>query len=132
MRKVISLLLVCVTVFLLIAIPATAAGSDRNIISARLNSTACSLKISGMTAFSSCNVILRGTDKTTVTLSLQKYKNGKWTVVQNTTKTTTGARLNFSKKKLITAGRFRAKATVTAARGNKRETKSYYSSIVTR
>ncbi|MCU6762535.1 Uncharacterised protein [uncultured Roseburia sp.] len=132
MRKVISFLLVCVTVFLLVTMSAMAAGSGKNSISARLNSTTCSLKISGMTAESSCNVILRGTDKATVTLSLQKYKNGKWTVVQSTTKSTTGARLSFSRKKLITAGKFRAKAVVTAIRGNTRETKNYYSSIVTK
>lgn len=130
MKKISSLFL---TVLLLVTVsftPVMAAAQETGAIVMSIQTGDCSLKITGMTAKASINVNTLSSDSISVTLYLQKYKDGAWTSVKSTTKSTTADDLSFSMTKLITAGKFRTKAVVTVKDGSNTETKTYYSSVV--
>ena len=125
-------LLVLSAILLLTAVvmPVTAANKKNagRHISMCSNGT-CSLRIKGNHAAADCHVINKGADKMTVTMDLLKYKNGTWKKVQSCGKTTRKSRVSLSGRKLILPGRYRAKVTVVAVRGNCKKTTSYYSMV---
>ena len=133
MRKMISVVLVAMISIVMISVPVFAADTDSMIRPMSIETSAnCNLSISNMTATSSCTVSAYGSDSISVTLHLQKYKNGAWETVKTKTQSTTDDSLKFSMTKLVTAGKFRAKAVVTVKQGGKTETSTKYSATKTK
>ena len=133
MRKMISMVLVVMMSMVMMSVPVLAAANDSGIMPMSIETTAsCSLSISNMTATSSCTVAAYGSDSISVTLHLQKYKNGAWETVKTKTQSTTNDSLNISMTKLITAGQFRTKAVVTVKQSGKTETSTKYSATKTK
>ena len=95
-----------------------------------LQNGTCSVSISGMTAKSTVTVVAAGTDSISVTLHLQKLKDGTWTSVKTKSGSTSDDTYADSMTKLVPAGSFRTKAVVTVKDGSTTETKTYYSSVV--
>lgn len=132
MREKIGVMAVVLLSIFMLAMPVLAADTGSEIMPASTQTNNCTLSISGVTATSSCFVSVSGSDSISVTLCLQKYKNGAWETVQTKTNSTTGTSLSFSMSKLITAGKFRAKAVATVKQGSSTETKTSYSATKTK
>lgn len=132
MRKVFSVMMIAIMSVFMLSMPVLAADTGSVIMPMSLQSSSCDLSISGMTATSSCSISATGCDSISVTLSLQKYKDGSWETVKSKTQSTTNGKLLFSMTKLITAGKFRAKAVVTVKQGSKTETSTMYSATKTK
>ncbi|MCU6762532.1 Uncharacterised protein [uncultured Roseburia sp.] len=130
MKKIISVIILCVTVLALAVMPAMA--SESQISPASTQNVHCGLTISGLKATSTCSVIVSGAEKTTATLYLEKYKSGKWKVMQSASKTTGNNTLSIKKSRLIVSGKFRAKVKVTTVKNGKKETHTYYSAVKSR
>ena len=129
MRKIVSLLMVVIVLGTVSFSPVLAAEKTPEISVMSLMDGNCSLVISGMTAKSGVTVRASDTDSISITLSLQKLKDGTWTDVKSTSDSTTNDSLSMTMTKLITAGSFRTKAVVTVKDGTTTETKTYYSSV---
>ena len=132
MRKAFTVFMTVLLVAMLMVMPAMANTQDSDIAPTSLQSTTCSLSISGITAKYSCAISGVTCDKLSATLSLQKYKDGSWQTVKSSTDSSTTGYLIIEKSKLITAGKFRAKAVVTATKGTQKETITYYSAVKTK
>ena len=132
MRKAFLALLTILLAVILITMPAETKAAESGIMPRSMQTTSCSLSISGATAKYGGVVSAAGCSKLSVTLSLQKYKDRKWRTVKTNSMSTTNASLTFTKSKLITAGKFRAKATVKAEKGALTETFTYYSAVKTK
>lgn len=126
MKKKICVILTLILSFTLFLMP-VAASESVEVSPASLQKSTCDLTISGMTATASCDVRAVASDSITITLYIQKYKDGVWDSVKSQTQTTTSDKLSFSMSKLITAGQFRAKAVVVVKDGGKSETHTAYS-----
>ncbi len=132
MRKIFSVMMIAIMSVFMLSMPVLAADTGSVIMPMSLQSSSCDLSISGMTATSSCSISATGCDSISVTLSLQKYKDSSWETVKSKTQSTTNGKLLFSMTKLITAGKFRAKAVVTVKQGSKTETSTMYSATKTK
>ena len=129
MRKIISLFTMFALVFVFAFTPVMAMEKEPDASVMVLQSGACTLTISGLTAKSSVSVSANNTDSISVTLHLQKLKDGTWTSVKTKSGSTTNDSYSDTMTKLITAGSFRTKAVVTVKDGSTTETKTYYSSV---
>lgn len=130
MRKIKSILLMMVLLFVFSFSSAMAAEKAPEMSVMSLQNGTCSVSISGMTAKSTVTVVAAGTDSISVTLHLQKLKDGTWTSVKTKSGSTSDDTYADSMTKLVTAGSFRTKAVVTVKDGSTTETKTYYSSVV--
>lgn len=120
MKKKLCVFFTLILSFMLFLMPAVASESIE-VSPASLQKSTCNLTISGMTATASCDVRAVSSDSITVTLYIQKYKDGVWDNVKSQTQTTTSDKLSFSMSKLITAGQFRAKAVAVVKENGKQQ-----------
>lgn len=130
MKKTSSFILTVLLAMLLFALPVVAStpAGDASVMS--LGTTKCSLEINAFTAKPSATATAGGSDSISMTVYLQKYKDGSWTSVKSKSSSTTSDSLTVSFTKLITAGSFRTKAVSTIVDGSETETLTSYSSVV--
>lgn len=135
-RKAILLLLVC----LMLAVGSTSAfaaiepSPDVEINAENYRSASATLTITDGKAKASATILglVGKTTKTTITLYLQQYKNGKWVNVNSETWKSSGTvTCTITKSKNVSKGyKYRTKAVCKAYIGSKAETVTKYSSNV--
>ena len=132
MRKVFSVFLMIFLIIIFVMPVMAMAVQPVEIMPTSVQKDVCTLCISGVKA--EYNVAVKDTacDEMTVTLSLQKYKNGNWKTVKSNTTSTTNVSLTMTQTKLITVGKFRAKAVVVYKKGSGKKTITYYSAVKTK
>ena len=135
-RKVILLLLVCLmfAVGSTSAFAAIASPPDVEINAENYRSASAQLAITDGKAKASATIIglVGKTTKTTITLYLQQYKDGKWVNVNTVDWKNSGTvTCSITKSKSVSKGyKYRTKAVCKAYIGSKSETVTKYSSTV--
>lgn len=77
---------------------------------------------------------LVGVGSGTLTIRLQKYSSGSWSTVSGTTSSKSFSNTKLcvhSKSKVLSAGKYRCKTTVTATVGSHSDSRTVYSSTLT-
>ena len=77
---------------------------------------------------------LVGVGSGTLTIRLQKYSSGSWSTVSGTTSSKSFSNTKLcvhSKSKILSAGKYRCKTTVTATVGSHSDSRTVYSSTLT-
>lgn len=135
-RRIVVLMLVCLlfTIGSVSAFAATEQSPDVEINAENYNSAFAKLTISDGKATASATIIgiVGKTTKTTITLYLQQYKDGKWVNVNTTNWKNNGTvTCSITKSKSVSKGyKYRTKAVCKAYIGSKSETVTKYSSSV--
>ncbi|MCI5596448.1 MAG: hypothetical protein MR380_07050 [Lachnospiraceae bacterium] len=78
--------------------------------------------------------VLVGKGSGTLTIRLQKYSSGSWSTVSGTTSSKSFSDTKLcahSKSKILSAGKYRCKTTVTATVGSHSDSRTVYSSTLT-
>lgn len=134
--RIVVLMLVCLLFAIgsVSAFAATEQPPDVEINAENYNSASAKLTISDGKATASATIIgiVGKTTKTTITLYLQQYKDGKWVNVNTTNWKNNGTvTCSITKSKSVTKGsKYRAKAVCKAYIGTNVETVTKYSSSI--
>ena len=96
------------------------------------NNYRCTLTISETTASYRATVSQKDADSITVTLTLQKKRDGSWVDVKSVTDSTESTALTLRSSRTISSGTYRAKAVITIKSGTSKTTLTKYSTTETK